>query len=75
MDTVVGSTTYLQGTVLYFSPVDLSLVNAGDIFIDGSGNKYEIQSVGTIGSYTLRIKNVGTIPPTYPTSIHGAYPE
>jgi len=67
--------TPATGTVLYYSAVDLSSVAIGDLFIDGAGNNYELWAIGALGTYTIQIKNVGSIPPVYPSSISGAYPQ
>ena len=67
--------SYPAGTVHYYSSVDLGTVLAGDLFIDAEGNKYEVESVGALGTYTLQIKDIGSLPATHPSSIKGAYPE
>lgn len=69
------------GTVTYQSPVNLSDVEVrdlsgyGDLFIDGTGNKYSVMSKGvTFGGYNfVTLAVIDSI--TIPSSIKGVTPE
>jgi len=62
----------VTGIVHYYSPVNLLGVTVGDLFIDAKGNKYEVFSIGV---NTVGVKNIGSLPPIYPSTVRGAYPE
>lgn len=61
--------TSATGTILFASPVDLSGVTTGNIFMDGQGVAYPVSSIG-INSLVIMDRNTGT----FPLSINNALP-